>query len=387
MVGILDHATFSNIREQHKNLYQDSLGPWLRMIQDDIDLQLLPEFGGTKGVYTEFNIEEKLRGSFEEQMGAFQTAVGRPWMAPNEARAKLNMPRSETAGADDIGIPLNIIVPGTSVEMDEGEIIDGELTGPEEVVKALLQPDRTTAALLVNIMQRGAVRRIGSKARRTTIDASLLRVRERHVEKWTEVLERTFKRQEASVIGRVPAKQATDADQIWDGKRWNRELMDDLYRLNYATAVVWGEHVAGELGNRLEHGVMEEWLRNHARVQAEYVNGFTRDRIADALTEDEPRSAVRTLFEFAVGVRAAQIARSGVTSATNFGAQEGAKQGGLRTKTWRVNSGNPRDEHAAMNGETVGIREPFSNGMMWPGDPSGGADENANCMCSVDFGR
>jgi len=26
MVGILDHATFSNIKEQHKNLYQDCLG-------------------------------------------------------------------------------------------------------------------------------------------------------------------------------------------------------------------------------------------------------------------------------------------------------------------------------------------------------------------------
>ena len=39
MVGILDHATFSNIKEQHKNLYQDALGPWLAMIEDDIDLQ------------------------------------------------------------------------------------------------------------------------------------------------------------------------------------------------------------------------------------------------------------------------------------------------------------------------------------------------------------
>ena len=41
MVGILDHATFSNISEQHKNLYQDSLGPWLVMIEQDIKLQLL----------------------------------------------------------------------------------------------------------------------------------------------------------------------------------------------------------------------------------------------------------------------------------------------------------------------------------------------------------
>ena len=53
----------------------------------------------------------------------------------------------------------------------------------------------------------------------------------------------------------------------------------------------------------------------------------------------------------------------------------------------RVNSSNPRDEHLAMAGETVGIRERFSNGMRWPGDPAGGAENNANCQCSVEFGK
>ena len=29
MVGVLDHATFSNVEQQHRMLYQDTLGPWL----------------------------------------------------------------------------------------------------------------------------------------------------------------------------------------------------------------------------------------------------------------------------------------------------------------------------------------------------------------------
>ena len=45
------------------------------------------------------------------------------------------------------------------------------------------------------------------------------------------------------------------------------------------------------------------------------------------------------------------------------------------------------DAHAAMNGEKADVRARFSNGMMWPGDPAGGADNNAGCMCSVRFGR
>ena len=92
MVGILDHATLTNIREQHQNLYQDSLGPWLTMIDEDIDLQLLPEFEDSENVYTEFNLQEKLKGDFEEQVKTLQSAVGRPWMTADEARARMNLP-------------------------------------------------------------------------------------------------------------------------------------------------------------------------------------------------------------------------------------------------------------------------------------------------------
>src|SRR5690554_6984432 len=41
LVGILDHATFSNIREQHKQLYQDTLGPW-RSEEHTSELQSRP---------------------------------------------------------------------------------------------------------------------------------------------------------------------------------------------------------------------------------------------------------------------------------------------------------------------------------------------------------
>jgi len=92
MVGILEHATFSNIKEQHKQLYADCLGPWLEMVSSAIERQLLPECRDTTGVYGEFNIAEKLKGSFEEQSAALRALVGRPMMTANEGRARLNLP-------------------------------------------------------------------------------------------------------------------------------------------------------------------------------------------------------------------------------------------------------------------------------------------------------
>ncbi|MBW0270772.1 phage portal protein [Nocardia sp. MH4] len=105
MVGILDHATFSNITQQHKMLYQDTLGPWLTQLKQEIELQLIPDLSADR-LYVEFNLREKLSGSFEERGKTIQTAVGGPWMTVNEARALDNRPPID--GGDELIRPLNV---------------------------------------------------------------------------------------------------------------------------------------------------------------------------------------------------------------------------------------------------------------------------------------
>jgi HK97 family phage portal protein len=114
MVGLLRRATFSNIREQHKHLYQDALGPTIQMFEQEYERGLVREFAEPGTHYVEFNVREKLRGSFEEQVTAFQTAVGRPWMTVNEARAIQNMPRDPDPESDRIAAPLNMTTGDTT---------------------------------------------------------------------------------------------------------------------------------------------------------------------------------------------------------------------------------------------------------------------------------
>lgn len=107
MVGILDKASFSNITEQHKMLYQDTLGPWLVMIEEELELQLVPDFEAEpERFYVEFNLREKLTGSFVERQDAITKAVGGPTMTINEARALDNRPPIE--GGDELIRPLNV---------------------------------------------------------------------------------------------------------------------------------------------------------------------------------------------------------------------------------------------------------------------------------------
>lgn len=130
MVGILDNATYSNIREQHRMLYQDCLGPTLAMFEQRIEADLLTEFKDRDGIYCEFNIAEKLQGSFEEQAQALQALTGGTGvLTVNEARARLNLPRIDDERYDLPAVPLNI-------QLGEPE----ELPVPFRAVKQLPPP-------------------------------------------------------------------------------------------------------------------------------------------------------------------------------------------------------------------------------------------------------
>lgn len=350
MVGILTHATYSNITEQHKNLYQDCLGPWLTMIEQDIELQLLPEFSDTEDVYVEFNMAEKLKGSFEEQAAALSTSVGRPWMTADEARARQNLP-ALGGDAELLVTPLNVLVGGQAAPTD---------SAPPP--KALPVPELKA------------------------VDPTSLTLRARHVAKWSQVLVKFFERQRVVVLGKLPKGRKAAADDLFNETRWNRELAADLLPLNLATATVFAQQVADALSLEFDPTIMVEWLKENSRIAAEGINAKTLAAITVALEEDDQSAALASVFDVAAGSRAAQISQTKVTNAANFGSHDAAQHLGLKTKRWRVNSGNPRPSHASMSGSTAKIQDNFTlKQMKWPGDRVGGADEVAGCTCSVTF--
>jgi HK97 family phage portal protein len=116
MVGLMERTNYSNMREAHRQLYQDTLGPTLEQLRQEVELQLLPEFEDTRSVYVEFNLAAKLAGSFEEAATQLQTSVGAPYMSRNEARARLNLPHIEDG--DGLVTPLNVLVGGQASPTD-----------------------------------------------------------------------------------------------------------------------------------------------------------------------------------------------------------------------------------------------------------------------------
>ncbi len=94
------------------------------------------------------------------------------------------------------------------------------------------------------------------------------------------------------------------------------------------------------------------------------------------------KKRVQTVFTDAKTWRAETIARTETGAAYNFGSFESYRQSGVvQKKKWLAAlDSRTRDSHSHMNGQIVGLNEPFSNGLMYPGDPAGSAGEIINCF-------
>ena len=127
MVGVLDNANYSNAKEFSKSLYTNTLGPLIRQIEQRLNTFLLPMVGVDSGSHLlEFNIEEKLRGSFEEQAAVASSAVGAPYMTRNELRRMNNLPAIE--GGDALVTPLNLDTSSVSRETGGGSDVSDDVS-------------------------------------------------------------------------------------------------------------------------------------------------------------------------------------------------------------------------------------------------------------------
>ena len=81
--------------------------------------------------------------------------------------------------------------------------------------------------------------------------------------------------------------------------------------------------------------------------------------------------------------RVAQTERTRIQSQARADTLTEAEALGVKTtKKWSARMVNTRDTHADLDKEpAIPSDQPFSNGLMYPGDPSGPASEVINCHC------
>ena len=172
-----------------------------------------------------------------------------------------------------------------------------------------------------------------------------------------------------------------------DEDLWTDRAQDVIFDHGKRTATEFGRLVyhllsgrtAPLVEERFRPDLLDPWID---KVSRNVASAMIAAMVATLADDIEPTSMFASFRESSV-----LMAVSLTTSFANFGAHDGARAAGAGSKTWHVTSSNPRSSHAALDGETVPLGQPFSNGLRWPGDRDGGADETAGCRCTISFAR
>jgi len=331
-------------------------------------VQLLPDFetslDALDGLEVHFDIDALQRGDFLAEAEATSRAVGGPWMLRNEARARRNM--APVPGGDEIITPLNVTTGGRASPLDTAPGTPG----------------------------------LGQAARRPALSKAELEVLTKSALEALAPTARTWAQQHAAIVANNVDRQAQrfrtrigvghDATSAFNKTRADTELGDDLSGLALEYAPVAAAKIAERFGIDYDVTAAEAWLQNNARIAAESFNAKTLAALVDAESSPDvdTQDAAGDIFTEASGERADGFGIGRVVTVGAFAAFGAATQGGASQKTWEVNSDNPRESHAALDGVTIPLNEDFDvggNTAPWPGSPDLPVEELAGCTCGVNF--
>lgn len=349
-------GTFSNIAAFRQMLFGPALGPRLEEFQQVVNQEIVPALAPEEGVYAELDREAALNGSFMEQAVILSTSVGGPWMLRSEARAKANLPFVD--GTDELIVPMNVT---------EGGLASPQDTSPTG------QPALAPAKGVAFVTRRKAA----TPTQPNETDAA------------QKAIARVYEQQAKALAG------ASGVDPDTFHEAWDTVMNDAVHGHAWRSAkagalAVLDAHNPDQTG--WDQDVMRAYVAKMAESAAIGINegvlAALDDVDFDAETDEDAPAGKKSLsgmFEVLVASGAVAWAGSIVADSFGFGGRDAAGASGLREKTWNVQSSNPRGSHAAMDGETVPVDQPFSNGLMWPGDSAGDVDEVAGCTCGLTY--
>lgn len=393
VVHILDHATFSNVTEQLRSQYRDTMAPIFTDLQSIVNMQLVPDFyPGDRSTVTRFNMDDVLRGDFEARSVQAQALrQGGVWTG-NEARVRM--------GDDPIDDPNMDKIFANSALQPLGQTPRPLTAAPAAPTSALAgrELDEDLARLKSEagkgFLGRRTIRTVmGRLPQRLAKAASLEAKRETLLAAHVSALNDYYGALHDEVMANLGAKAVTAA--LFDRDIWDANLKAVLGVLARKTAEAVGTEQAAQLGSVFDTRWVEDWLDINSELGAQMFNESTANTLADMLSldyEDEAAKLAAMDETFKDGglvhARAQEQAVTRTTTVAEFAAHDAAKRSdGTVEKTWKTTSKKPRASHKAVSGESVGVEEAFSNGMQYPGDWAGGYDEVANCRCTTSYSK
>ena len=371
-LGDRSASTYNNVTEARKALYEDTIIPLLNDIQSTLNLKIAPMYGDITIAYDLSGIT-----ALREDFGKKVTQAKTLWdMAVpfEQINSKLELGFDEFPGWGRSWLPFSMMP------------VDSIGGVPKSANKALN---------LITEEQKAA---------------HWKRIDTRRVAWWRVVSNKVqplYNAEGEAVIkaikGKEPSELVTEANYAIESQRGDWEKT--LTAVSMALIEDFGNQTAQDLHPK---SVSPKETKQFSFTDA--VRAWIIKYCADAITSilDTSKAAVKDIIlngvsqnlntvEIAKNLRqfyddqskwkSMRVARTEVGAAAGYGQRSAAEQSGVVNSHQWVSSRDDRvrDLHQEVDGETVPLDESYSNGLSFPGDPSGDPEEIINCRCVEAF--
>jgi len=443
MVGVAsakgNEAGLSGVQyaESRRRLYLQTGAPLMVDIESELDLNFCPEFGKVQARFspddlseiTEDNEETSLRMDREWQSGMRSREEARKVVKLTEVMKltdHLTVPRGtsvftakdadESAAAAAQAVihppapppaipppPSGSTIPGAGASGNPppgGEPAPAKKTRvphPRMVQRSIALSEEQRRALWQNFDQRAT--KEGAQYHRTA--AALFSTERDQVRSLIDRHARSNRAGEELPATEEQVQAVSYAiEQMFGGRGSVYEAWVTRYlQLMHATMTSGAQDIHASVGTKHEENArMERAVASRADRLASYVTKTTADQITAAVSAGHKAGlgiskiadlVDSSVFQNQAPARAMTIARTESHGTLNQGEFLAAQATGvIRSKAWleTYNAEVPREDHIACADEGfIGIEEEFSNGLMFPGDPDGDAEDLINCHCAQLF--
>lgn len=371
---LVSNSTFSNFSEAREAAYESNIIPTQNIIADELHVQLLRDF--------------------ESQVDQFQVRF-------DNSRVRI-LQEDEHRAATRYGE----LYKNGLIRRSEARTRLGFEAAPEDDI--YFEP-KAPADALGGMGKQARILGVETKAANNESEWKKFdKVRRAQEEKLAKKIANQFNREAARLgLDDLRADPESILAMIDDGVAEWGDLLSGSY---VDIASVFAQRQAAKLGlGALDvvdyQALAEKWASKVALERVRDITDTTRELLRDAITRGvengdsipDIAQSILDMYDQWAGrgdsdidaTRAMRIARTETGMAANRGANEGAgmiaEDAGLQLESiWLATADDrTRETHAAIDGERVPYGEPFSNGLLYPGDPSGPLEETVNCRCAI----
>jgi len=376
-LGDRSGSTYNNVIEARRALYELVTIPLLDDIKSTLNLKVAPLYGNNITITYDLSNVAALRDDYGKKVDQ----AYKLWtmsVPMEQINSLLEMGLEEYPGWDIGYVPFNLMPSGSSGSFNASN--DNE---PSKMMTKAINLD--------------------SEEKKTM---HWKRIDRRRVA-WWSVLQKRFiplykaesEAVEKAVMDNTDAKTAI----ISLSDDWEKTLKASLSVL----VEDFGREIAGDLGGKGANPserkwtfdpyslAVQQWIARHAAESITTIQATNLDDVkliiargmSENLSSVQIAKEIRKFYDDQSAYKAMRVARTETATAAGYGQHEAARQSGVAKYKFWISSRDERtrDEHLAMDSDShfqgVPLDEPYPNGMMYPGDPSGGPGNVINCRC------